>query len=255
MDKETNDMCVDNELKSATEVLDDYIDYTDQLIQSNLNFLISYILSPFLNIAIYNLGSEVVQSLTELHILDEQLEKLRAIYKECQEKYFEILEESDQSDEEEKIVSYWKDKTEKAYDDALHKQDEKIAVADKLYSLISRHLERLDDELARNNINLDRDDDFSDMEFDPNEPLYCFCRRQEFGNMIQCDHPRCENAWYHWDCVGLTQQPSGQWFCPDCEFRPYEPIPINDLMIEGFAMYSYPDQGLDDFTLSNPPFH
>ncbi|CAG8751563.1 7429_t:CDS:2, partial [Funneliformis mosseae] len=77
-----------NELKSATEVLDDYIE------------------------SIYNLGSEVVQSLTELHILDEQLEKLRAIYKECQEKYFEILEESDQSDEEEKIVSYWKDKTE-----------------------------------------------------------------------------------------------------------------------------------------------
>jgi hypothetical protein len=38
--------------------------------------------------------------------------ELRAIYKECQEKYFEILEESDQSDEEEKIVSYWKDKTE-----------------------------------------------------------------------------------------------------------------------------------------------
>src|SRR4051794_22756384 len=102
--------------------------------------------------------------------------------------------------------------------------------------------------------------------------------------MIQCDHPRvsfhiyiyiyfddnniitiysflknlynqCENAWYHWDCVGLTQQPSGQWFCPDCEFRPYEPIPLDDLMIEGFAMYSYPDQGLDDFTLSNPPFH
>lgn len=101
----------------------------------------------FLNKAIYNLGSEVVQSLTELQILDEQLEsmiflflisvflktrisnmfnlyigflflliiiiiELRAIYKECQEKYFEILEESDQSDEEEKIVSYWKDKTE-----------------------------------------------------------------------------------------------------------------------------------------------
>ncbi|PKY50428.1 hypothetical protein RhiirA4_406501, partial [Rhizophagus irregularis] len=214
MDQETNDThSIDNEFKSATEVLDDYID------------------------SIYNLGSEVVQSLTELQILDEQLEKLRAIYKECQEKYFEILEESDQSDEEEKIVSYWKDKTEKAYDDALHKQDEKIAVADKLYSLSN--------------------DDISDLEFDPNETLYCFCRRPEFGNMIQCDHPRCENAWYHWDCVGLTQQPSGQWFCPDCEFRPYEPNPLDNIMhaIESFAMYSYPSQGLDDFTLSNPPFH
>ncbi|RIA82015.1 hypothetical protein C1645_881288 [Glomus cerebriforme] len=234
MDQETNDThSVDNEFKSATEVLDDYID------------------------SIYNLGSEVVQNLTELQNLDEQLEKLRAIYKVCQEKYFEVLEESDQSDEEEKIASYWKDKTEKAYDDALHIQDEKIAVADKLYSLISRHLERLDDELARNNINLESDDDISDMEFDPNETLYCFCRRPEFGNMIQCDHPRCENAWYHWDCVGLTQQPSGQWFCPDCEFRPYESNPLDNLMhaIESFAMYSYPGQGLDDFTLSNPQFH
>ncbi|GES84363.1 inhibitor of growth protein 4 isoform X2 [Rhizophagus clarus] len=234
MDQETNDThSIDNEFKSATEVLDDYID------------------------SIYNLGSEVVQSLTELQILDEQLEKLRAIYKECQEKYFEILEESDQSDEEEKIVSYWKDKTEKAYDDALHKQDEKIAVADKLYSLISRHLERLDEELVRNNINLESkfmiqfilfimwynlftiyltffvnstDDDISDLEFDPNETLYCFCRRPEFGNMIQCDHPRCENAWYHWDCVGLTQQPSGQWFCPD-----FKVLMISHLVIHRFT--------------------
>jgi len=234
MDKETNDThSVDNEFKSATEVLDDYID------------------------SIYNLGSEVVQSLTELQILDEQLERLYAICNECKEKYFEVSDEIDQSDEEEKIASYWKAKTDKAYEDALHKQDEKIAVTNKLYSLISKHLERLDDELVRNNINLEHDD-ISDMEFDPNETLYCFCKRPEFGNMIQCDHPKCENAWYHWDCVGLTQQPSGQWFCPDCEFRPYEPNPLDNLMhaIESFAMYSsYPGQGLDDFTLSNPPFH
>jgi hypothetical protein len=32
--------------------------------------------TTFLNKAIYNLGSEVVQSLTELQILDEQLESI-----------------------------------------------------------------------------------------------------------------------------------------------------------------------------------
>ncbi|CAG8675065.1 4312_t:CDS:2, partial [Acaulospora colombiana] len=43
----------------------------------------------------------------------------------------------------------------KYFEEALQKQDEKIAIADKFYNLINRHYERLDEELARNNIHLE----------------------------------------------------------------------------------------------------
>ncbi|CAG8743507.1 26268_t:CDS:2 [Dentiscutata erythropus] len=211
-----------NELKSPSEVLDDYLD------------------------SIYNLKAEVVHNLNELRLLDEQCEKLRAICNECQDKYFACVD-SDHIDENDRGPSYWKNMAEKAYEDAMQKQDEKIAVADKLYNLLSRHFERLDED--------------DDGDFDPNELVYCICKRPEFGQMIQCDHPSCVTGWYHWECVGLTKQPSGQWLCPDCEFIPYpttvEPNPLDSLMhiMENFAMYSYPGQGIDDLSLNNPPYH
>ncbi|CAG8460421.1 14101_t:CDS:2 [Acaulospora morrowiae] len=219
-----------NGLKSASEVLDDYLD------------------------SIYNLSSEVVANLEELRHLDEQCEKLSAICKECQEKYFACID-SDQKDEDGKSSSYWKNMAEKYFEEALQKQDEKIAIADNFYNLLTRHFERLDEELARNNIHID---EVLENEFEPHEPVYCVCKRPEFGHMVQCDHPKCETGWYHWECVGLSQQPSGQWFCPDCEFiQAVEPNPIESIMhaIENFAMYSYPGQPIDDFPLNNTPFN
>ncbi|KAJ3475979.1 hypothetical protein NLI96_g11469 [Meripilus lineatus] len=42
------------------------------------------------------------------------------------------------------------------------------------------------------------------------EPLYCWCRGPEKGNMIQCD---CCDDWYHFTCVGVTERPKGSWYC------------------------------------------
>ncbi|ETV74085.1 hypothetical protein H257_11391 [Aphanomyces astaci] len=55
-----------------------------------------------------------------------------------------------------------------------------------------------------------------DLPIDPNEPLYCHCRRISYGQMIGCDNEDCKYEWFHFDCVGLTEQPSGTWFCKDC---------------------------------------
>mmetsp|Transcript_18954 Transcript_18954/g.29729 ORF Transcript_18954/g.29729 Transcript_18954/m.29729 type:complete len:245 (-) Transcript_18954:229-963(-) len=55
-----------------------------------------------------------------------------------------------------------------------------------------------------------------DMPVDPNEPLYCFCRRVSFGNMVGCDNPDCPIEWFHFDCVGLTASPKGKWLCSTC---------------------------------------
>lgn len=48
------------------------------------------------------------------------------------------------------------------------------------------------------------------------EVLYCVCQEVSFGNMVACDNPDCQYEWFHYDCVGLTEPPSGTWYCPMC---------------------------------------
>ena len=50
--------------------------------------------------------------------------------------------------------------------------------------------------------------------------LYCVCHSISHGNMVACDNENCPNEWFHWECVGLTQEPKGRWLCADCEKLP-----------------------------------
>ena len=52
---------------------------------------------------------------------------------------------------------------------------------------------------------------------DPAEPVYCYCQRVSFGEMVACDNPDCLIEWFHYECVGLDQPPHGKWYCKDCE--------------------------------------
>ena len=49
----------------------------------------------------------------------------------------------------------------------------------------------------------------------PKEPVYCFCNYISYGNMIKCDNPSCKREWFHFHCVGLTNQPKVKWFCSE----------------------------------------
>lgn len=53
---------------------------------------------------------------------------------------------------------------------------------------------------------------------DPNEPVYCFCRRISFGDMVGCENPDCTIEWFHFSCVGLTEEPK-VWYCDDCKSK------------------------------------
>lgn len=50
------------------------------------------------------------------------------------------------------------------------------------------------------------------------ERLYCHCRcpYDEVSEMIACDNKNCHVEWFHFDCVGITVAPKGNWYCPDC---------------------------------------
>lgn len=47
--------------------------------------------------------------------------------------------------------------------------------------------------------------------------LYCSCRREEHGKMIQCENPTCKYGWYHYSCIGMKRAPKGSWYCEQCK--------------------------------------
>lgn len=49
---------------------------------------------------------------------------------------------------------------------------------------------------------------------------YCICDSVSYGNMVGCDNDDCVRQWFHWDCVGLTKEPTGDWLCPECRQDP-----------------------------------
>lgn len=62
---------------------------------------------------------------------------------------------------------------------------------------------------------------------DPSEPVYCYCRNVSFGEMVGCDNEECPYEWFHFHCVRLTEQPSGDWTCPTCRGEEIpEPLPL-----------------------------
>ena len=48
------------------------------------------------------------------------------------------------------------------------------------------------------------------------EKVFCYCRKGEFGKMVECDGHSCAIGWYHFSCVNLEREPKGAWFCQDC---------------------------------------
>jgi hypothetical protein len=46
--------------------------------------------------------------------------------------------------------------------------------------------------------------------------VWCYCRKEESGEMICCEDSRCTIVWFHTDCLHISKIPKGKWFCPDC---------------------------------------
>jgi len=56
-------------------------------------------------------------------------------------------------------------------------------------------------------------------EEEEDKKLYCTCNAVSWGNMVACDNPGCKREWFHWGCVGLTKEPTGRWYCPECRVK------------------------------------
>lgn len=46
---------------------------------------------------------------------------------------------------------------------------------------------------------------------------YCKCKSHIQGSdMIACDNRDCKIEWFHYECVGITTPPEGEWYCEEC---------------------------------------
>jgi inhibitor of growth protein 3 len=61
-------------------------------------------------------------------------------------------------------------------------------------------------------------------EDESDDTKYCFCQRVSFGDMVACDNENCQLQWFHWDCVGIKEEPVGDWLCPECRKLPANKI-------------------------------
>lgn len=42
---------------------------------------------------------------------------------------------------------------------------------------------------------------------------FCWCEEEEYGKMVACDNKSCTREWFHFECVGLSRKPRGNWYC------------------------------------------
>lgn len=64
-------------------------------------------------------------------------------------------------------------------------------------------------------------EDNQNLENGEKQKIYCKCKKQSWGKMIECDNPYCQNGqWFHLSCVGIVEgkEPSTDWYCcAECE--------------------------------------
>ena len=56
----------------------------------------------------------------------------------------------------------------------------------------------------------------SDSDSDSDDNIYCFYREVPYGTMVACDAPDCPYEWFHFSCIGLSEEPPDEWFCSEC---------------------------------------
>ncbi|KAM0801819.1 hypothetical protein BDR22DRAFT_820511 [Usnea florida] len=62
----------------------------------------------------------------------------------------------------------------------------------------------------------------------------CDCGDPEASaNWIRCNRDDCPVGWYHWKCVQVTEEPTGDWLCPKCSHKSQEKRQLPDQPREG----------------------
>ena len=175
-----------------------------------------------------SLPTDLYKSLNLMRELDQQCQGLLTDLHGKEQEYLEAMQNDIEPQQD--LLGEIQSKQQRA----INLSDEKVQLAVQTYDLVDKCIRKLDADLKLFDAQLsaeerekynNRKDDFrlqtlnapqSDMPVDPDEPIYCTCRRVSFGDMVQCDAPHCHYEWFHFECVGVSQAPKGKWYCPQC---------------------------------------
>ena len=56
--------------------------------------------------------------------------------------------------------------------------------------------------------------------------FWCLCGGPESGNIFACDNPGYPIEWFHFECVGLVDAPSGKWLALNVLFNIFKAITV-----------------------------
>ncbi|KAI8876732.1 hypothetical protein K501DRAFT_337888, partial [Backusella circina FSU 941] len=102
--------------------------------------------------SLQNLPSEIDQNMHELRSMDEEFQKYREIYTKHRRSYTKLFRSTTNSTPNINLVAS-RLQLEKDYKTAVQKQDQKIELTKRMYELVSRHIERLDSQVAKSGLN------------------------------------------------------------------------------------------------------
>ena len=105
------------------------------------------------------------------------------------------------------------------FDRILSYAEDKIDLARQTYALVDENITQLNP-LGTIKAEGDLSSQATQVDFDmpvnPDEPRYCKCRGVSYGEMVCCDNKDCKIEWFHFGCVGLSEEPRGKWYCEYC---------------------------------------
>ncbi|KAI8088819.1 uncharacterized protein BX664DRAFT_331465 [Halteromyces radiatus] len=111
-----------------------------------------------------NLPSEIDQNMHELRSMDEDFQRHRDAYSKHKRSYLKLIRTNNSTSTSSSPSTPSPGSTvhmttsrsvlEKDYKLAIQKQDQKIELAMRMYDLVSRHIERIDSQMAQNNISI-----------------------------------------------------------------------------------------------------
>lgn len=196
--------------------------------------------------AVEDLPYELQHTLVELRNLDETYQdSLRSLNEKRREYLSALLKRGKipAAESEAKLIGM-RTEVDRLHLNSVLQCDEKIALTNIAYDHLSKHIANVDAELLklgdytfkkipaseRSSVRekkshkkrntetaLKQSVEPSDSEaIDSDEPTYCICNQVSFGEMVACDNKNCAKEWFHFECVGLIEQPSGKWFCSEC---------------------------------------
>ncbi|KAG2233843.1 hypothetical protein INT48_005289 [Thamnidium elegans] len=103
--------------------------------------------------SLQNLPSEIDQNMHELRSMDEEFQRFREIYTKHRRSYTKLCRASNNNNTAAaNNLTSSRIQLEKDYKLALQKQDQKIDLTKRMYDLVSRHIERIDSQMAKSDI-------------------------------------------------------------------------------------------------------